>query len=127
MRVLEGCWKLFQTGLRKVQINVFKKQSSNYGKRGRRLWVNKKALTNMKKKSESYRKYCLSDEGKDYWSYAQSRNQVRWECIKSKRDFERQLAREAKKNPKGFYNYASCKGNTREGIANLDIEKKCCD
>ena len=59
---------------------------------------------------------------KDYDKHAKDRNQARWECRKAKENFERTLAKEAKRNPKAIFSYVNSKLKTKTGIANLDIE-----
>ena len=61
-------------------------------------------------------------ERADYIDYCKSRNQARWECRKAKKEFEHELAKESKTNPKAFYSYVNSKLKTRSGIANLDTE-----
>ena len=96
------------------------KKNLNYGKPGRPLWMNKKALAKVKNKSEAYKRYLGTREGTDFLKYAQACNQARWECRKVKRNFERSIAKEAKTNPRAFYNYVNDNLKTRTGIANLE-------
>ena len=44
---------------------------------------------------------------------------MKWEFRKAVTDFERSIAREAKKNPKVFFKYANSKLKTRSGISEL--------
>ena len=59
-------------------------------------------------------------EGQDYQAYTRATNQVKWECKKAMREYEVQIAKEAKTNHKAFYAYARNKTKTREGVADLD-------
>ena len=116
------CWQLFEERVTSGIDKFIPKRSVNYAKPGRPLWMNSDALKKVKKKTESYKRYVETREGKEYLEYAKARNQARWECRKAKRDFEKQLAREAKTNPKAFYNYANSKLKTKAGIASLDTD-----
>ena len=87
------------------------------------LWTNEKALIKVKKKKEAYKRYTETREGKEYLAYAKARNQAKQECRNAVRNFEQQIAAEAKSNPKAFYAYASSKLKTRETIADLEDEK----
>ena len=61
-----------------------------------------------------------SRDGKDFKKYAKARNQAKWESKKGVRDFVKELAKLAKKNPEAFYKYASSKTKVRQGISDLD-------
>ena len=81
--------------------------------------MNSTALVKLKKKRAAYKRYLLTKEGKDYAEYAKFRNQTKWEIRKAKRDFEMGIARQAKNNPKAFYNYSKSKLKTRAGVSDL--------
>ena len=51
-------------------------------------------------KSRRYNKHRSTQDGVDYLAYARIRNQALWECKKANNEFERSLAKEAKRNPK---------------------------
>ena len=51
--------------------------------------------------------------------YTKVRNQAKLECRKAQKEFEKKLAKESKKTPKGFYKYEL---KTRTGIAHLARE-----
>lgn len=44
-------------------------------------------------------------EGKDYFKYAEARNQAKGACHQATQDYEKSVAREAKQNPKAFCAY----------------------
>ena len=60
--------------------------------------------------------------GYDYEQYAKARNQSKWTCRKALRDFEGNIEKEAKLNPKASYAYARSKLKTKEGIPDLEDE-----
>ena len=90
------------------------------GKPTKPLWMNGKSMTTLKKKHEAFKRYMRTKEGKDYQEYTKFRNQTKWEVRKAKRDFEKQVAKQAKVNPKAFFQYANSKLKTKSGIADLD-------
>ena len=83
------------------------------------MWLSPENLKVVKKKTEAYKRYLDTREGEDFVQYARIRNQIRWECRKEKRKFEKELAKEIKQNPKAFYSYANTKLKTKSGIENL--------
>ena len=75
-----------------------------------------------KVKSRRYKKYRSTQDGVDYLAYARIRNQAFWECKKANNEFERSLAKEAKRNPKAVFRYANSGMKTRSGIADSQTE-----
>ncbi len=128
-RDCEYCWKLFANRMAEGIRKFIPHKTANYGKPGRPLWMNALALEKVRKKTEAYKRYLNTREGRDFQQYARARNQARWESRKAKRSFEKQLARESKSNPKAFYNYVNGKLKTRAGVANLETKdgKATCD
>ena len=55
----------------------------------------------------------------DYTKYKLARNRTKCELRRSIRQYERCLAKEAKKNPKAFYKYVNSKTKSRTGIPTL--------
>ena len=88
--------------------------------RRRPLWMNNKVLTKVRIKQKAWRKYINSKNGQDHRIYAKARNQVRWESRKAMKFFERNIAKEARDNPKSFWAYVNSKLKTRVGIADLE-------
>ena len=61
-------------------INTFIPQrTTDYSKPSKKkpLWMNERALTKVKKKSEAYKRYIETREGQDYMTYCKARNQAR--------------------------------------------------
>jgi hypothetical protein len=84
------------------------------------IWTNEQALIKIKKKRHAYQRYMETREGKDYLLYARARNQAKTECRRAIWLHEKNIAKNAKKNPKAFYAYARGKMKTRDGIADLE-------
>ena len=68
----------------------------------------------------------------EYNDYARARNQAKWACKKTKREFEKDIAMSAKTVPKKFWKYVNSKLKykenisklrTAQGIAETDYEK----
>lgn len=82
-------------------------------------WLSDKALVKIKEKRQAFHRYMDTRDGLDYLKYARSRNQAKKACKKAVKDHEKEIAKNAKLNPKAFYAYAKSKMNTKEGIADL--------
>ena len=121
MNVEDG-WKFFQNTLDKLIKNHIPKKNINNRKKA--VWMNKTALAKVKRKQKAYQRYLETKEGKDYLKYTQARNQAKSECRKSVKLFEKELAKNIKKNPKAFYAYAKSKMKTKEHIPDLKVDNK---
>ena len=84
--------------------------------------MNERALGKIRKKKEAFDRYKRTREGEDYLEYAKARNSVKTEVRKAVRDYEKEVAKQSKRNPKAFYKYVNSKLKTRSGIGNLRTE-----
>ena len=88
-------------------------------KRRKPVWMDTRVLSRIKKKRETFERYKQTREGKDYIEYTRARNAAKADTRRAVRDYEREIAKQAKKNPKAFYRYVNGKYKTRAKIANL--------
>ena len=98
-------------------INTFIPQRTTSKKKP--LWMNERAITKVKKKSEAYKRYIETREGQDYMTYCKARNQARRATRQALKAFEKEVARCAKTNPKKFYKYINSRTKVRVGISEL--------
>ena len=66
--------------------------------------------------------YKQTREGKDYLAYTKTRNTAKAETRRAVRDFEQEIAKRAKTNPKAFYSFVNSKLCTRPTIGDLRLE-----
>ena len=90
-----------------------------YRQRKKPLWMNENVLAKLRKKKTAYSRYLQTKEGKDYLEYVKARNTAKLELRKAIRDYEAEIAKQAKRNPKAFYRYINSKLKTKTGIADL--------
>ena len=74
--------------------------------------MNEKALTRVKMKKVSFDRYKETRDGRDYLEYAHARKMATGETRKAVRDFEKEIAKLSKKEPKTLYKYVSSRLNT---------------
>ncbi len=115
------CWDIFKSELEKTSRNNIPRTTENNGKARRPLWMNQSALTKVKKKHAAWNRYLRTKDGHDYQMFARARNQAKWECQKARRAFEMNVAKQAKKNPKAFWQYVNSKRKYRDNVADLNI------
>jgi len=83
------------------------------------LWMNERAFSKIRKKRATFNRYKETREGKDYLECTKARNAAKNEIRKAVRDYEKEIARKAKANPKAFYQYVNSKTKSQTRIAEL--------
>ena len=76
-------------------------------------------MLKVKLKRAAFQRYLQTKEGRDYVLHTRARNQAKRDCRRALKDFEKQVARSAKSNPKAFFAYANSKLRTKETVADL--------
>ena len=84
--------------------------------------MNGKALSRIKRKNEAFQIFKQTKDGKDYLANVKARNQAKTEFRKAVRDYEREVAKQAKRNPKAFYKFVNSKLKTRTTTADLKTD-----
>ena len=87
--------------------NYSPKRKIKEGVSPRKIWMTEKVLEKVRSKKAAFKTYQRTANEEDYRKYVRFRNQSRWETRKVKRDFEMKIAKEAKENPKAFYNFVN--------------------
>ena len=83
------------------------------------LYINGKANQLKKKKGTLWRHYTRTRDPVDYARYTRCRNELRALTRNLRRDFERKLAGNIKKNPKAFWQYTNSRLKTKAVIGEL--------
>ena len=82
-------------------------------------WMNSESKIALRQKKRAYNLYLVSREGSDYTQYARLRNKAKAEVRKAVRNYEKEIAGKAKRNPKAFYRYVNGKMKGRGTIPDL--------
>jgi len=82
-------------------------------------WMNARVLARIKKKKSAFTRFKETRAGKDYQEYVQARNMAKSEMRRAVRDYEKEIAKRAKSNPKAFYRYVNSKTKSHEKIPDL--------
>ena len=102
-----------------VPHRTYNSEKRNNSKHRKPMWMNNEAMRVIKKKKLAYQRYLETREGKDYLEYVKSRNEAKKEIRRAVRNYEKEISRKAKKDPKAFYKYVNSKLKTRSGISEL--------
>ena len=94
------------------------KNSSSRKKR----YMDNEATEAVKNKHCLYRRWQRTRDPERWNQYKKANNKARRCCRKAQRNFEQNVAKQSKTNPKMFYGYANSKIKCRTGIADLNKE-----
>ncbi len=70
-------------------------------------WMTKECLLKVKEKKNAWRRYIAVKQRRSYQLYARAWNQVKWICKKAVKQYEKELSKSIKRNPKAFWNYVN--------------------
>ena len=129
---IEDKWTKFSTTLNDEMKKHISKTTPGKDKR-RKIWMTREATAKHRKKQRAWKKYRQTGDRIDYIRATTEKNELITMKRKLCHDFERNLARQLKENPKAFWRYcgSKLKGKTRLGelkapdgsTANEDHEK----
>ena len=98
------------------------KRSSNNKRKTQKPCINRVSLIKIDEKRITYRNWLRNLDDISYKEYAKARNQSKKECRKAEIQHEKDIAKDAKNNPKVFYSYVNKKLKVRESIGDLQKE-----
>jgi len=123
---VEHCWNLLKTKYLTLRDQFVPKSTTSSGPSWKEKWsfpIEKPERDAIKDKNKKRRAWMSSmsllDREHARLEYTRARNKVRTLLRKAKRLFEKGIAKQCKKNPKGFWAYSRSKLKTRSGIAPL--------
>ena len=81
------------------------------------LWMQRNVMRVIRKKRRLWKRYSTTQDYQSYLAYKKVQNEATSAIRKAKREFEKKLADNAKKNPKAFYQYLNsrCKVQSKVG------------
>ena len=122
----EECWETLLNTILEAQKKYVPRKTvkGNVTKKKQPLWMNEAAMTKVRKKHAAWRRYMGTREGQDYTAFCRARNQAKWATRQALRQFESNIAREARRDPSSFYKYVRSKTKTRTGIGDLKSDGK---
>ena len=85
-------------------------------------WMSKKARKAIRKKKCAWQRYQASPTYNKYCQYTKQRNATSKKLRKAKREFEKQLAKGCKKNPKSLFRYANFKSKIKHNVIRIKDE-----
>ena len=110
-------YKLFQTAMNEHVPR--KKCKAKYDGKTKPPWWSKAASDKIDEKKLAFEKWNRSQDQDDWIKYAKIRNECKNACRWAKRGYEKNLAMEAKINPKPFYSHVNNMMKVKEGVGDL--------
>ena len=117
----EDSWTLFKNIVSStVDACIPKKKRRNNSKP---LWMQRNVMRIIRKKRRLWKQYTTSREYQTYLAYKRVQNEAKSMVTRAKRELEKKLAANAKKNPKMFYSYISNRSKVQSKVGPLkDLE-----
>jgi hypothetical protein len=112
-------YKIYNTEVEKCipKIKYVKRKVGN-----KPIWMNREGLKKVRKKHNSWHRYLNTKDGEAYLEYIRHRNEARSFTRKLVKNFESEIAKNIKLNPKRFWKYVNSKTKTKIGIESLKDE-----
>jgi len=118
---VEECWEEIKQIIHlNMEKNVPKVKIKTTGTE-KPLWMSKKALRWIKKKYKCYQRFLKSKKGALYQKYIEIRNKCTKVLKKAKKEYEKNLAKNCKTNPKQFWKYVQSKTKSNVGISHEQV------
>ena len=114
-------WTTFQSEIVELCNKFIPKYKSTSKGRTLQMWMDSETLTKIRKKHQSYERWLQTKSGVDYQNYCKYRNQATRAIRKAVANFEKEIAKNMKVNPKMFWKYTKTRTKFSEKVAELDI------
>ena len=120
-KTIDESWDFFEEKMKTaIDSNIPKVRLNKSSGNKMPLWMNKETIAKIKKKNQYFREYKKDKSNDSYRKYCKSRNQAKKACKRSMKNFETQIAKESKNNPKAFHKYVKSKINIKSGVTELE-------
>lgn len=117
---VQDSWNYIKDILHEGMEKFIPKIKLNKKKKFTPIWMNKKATRCIKKKYNLYKKYLSTKSGTDYMKYIKERNKCSKLLKVIKKDYEKEVAKNSKANPKVFWKYVQNKLKVNTSIGALN-------
>ena len=116
---VDSCWEIIDCQVNTAKDMFIPKKMYKNNTVKRPFTAPPTLIERVRLKRKAFKYYKKFPTTRNYNMYVRYRNQVKWECRKAKRLREHKLAKDAKSNPKAFFQYVKSKTKQVESISNL--------
>ena len=113
------CWNKLKAKVTEAERACIPTKKIRTNTKTKPIWMDNNTLRKVKKEHSAWNRYQRTKDGQDYLLFARAQNQARWASRSKVREFEKQLAKNIKTNPKTLRSYVNSKVKTRSGVADL--------
>ena len=116
---VEQAMSVFETTYNNAVKSCIPRKEVHNDMRSKPLWMNQNALRKVKRKHSSWVRYLNTKQGQDFLEYKHRRNEATHAIKEARKEFERTLAKNCRKNVKGVWHYIKSSRKTKSLIPNL--------
>ena len=118
---LNDQWKIFSVKYNEAEKACVPQKIVNTNKKKFSVPLDSKAQAKRKRKHRLWQRYLETEDGKVYSEYRKCSNQLRNLTRKATKEFEKNLARNVKSQPKKFWKYVNNKRTVKTSIPDLYV------
>lgn len=120
-KTVEEQWNMISSEIREAVDQCIPHKKYNYAviRHRKPVWMNDRLLTRIRKKKAAFARFQQTRDGKEYLEYTRARKEAKAETRRAVREYERSVAKLAKRNPKAFYSYVNKKLKTVTTVNDL--------
>ena len=117
-------WGTFKNRMNQALDNCVPKRTITIGgnNKQRHKALDKRLLAKIKRKKRLWERYIKTQDGIAYLQYCKVRNQLRAATRKAQKQIEKNIAKQAKANPKLFWCYVNSRTKSRSAIPDLLLD-----
>jgi len=123
---INNMWAKFADKIEDLRDKYIPKTKTKAGKNAKKhhfIPIDQKTIRKIKKKHRLWQRFMETRSGEKYQEFAKVRNQVKGMMRKARRNTEQDIAKNAKSNPKKFWQYANSKRKSNSGISDLEYSE----
>lgn len=110
---------LIETIYKTAAEECIPKSQMSSNKKAKPIWMNRSAFRKVKRKHSGWLRYLNTKQGETYKEYIRCRNESSHESRDARKDYEKRLARECRRNPKAIWRYIKSNNKVRPRVPNL--------
>ena len=110
---------LIEEAYNKAVDECIPKSNSQSDERRKPIWMNQTAFRKMKRKYSAWLRFLNTKQGETYQEYITKKNESSHEIRRARRNFEKNLAKDCRRNPKAAWRYMKSSNKVSNGIPNL--------
>ena len=115
----QECIELFEDCYNEAVKKHIPSSSTTCSEQVKPKWMSRTTWSKVRQKHAKWIKYLNTKQPKDYEEYAKVRNEVTHSNYRERKDYEKQISRDVRKNPKGVRTYMKSTNTVKASIPHL--------